>query len=183
MRATVIQEWKTLGRVRWDATEGCSEGEEGTAWEAFEAFQHSEWTVKKIGGIRNLAGTVQRRVSTVTSHMAKHFPNKAIPVFFVTVTRKHLALDECIKRSAHELVSGRRAGSVKCRRCLQVCGRKKLRIWLPVARVPWQAKRAPPGPLPLVVLGQEEAEETDLQNDDWLPAFGPAPAPRSHECA
>ena len=39
------------------------------------------WTVKKIG-------------------------NKSILVFFITFPRKRLAVDECIKRGAHELVAG-----------------------------------------------------------------------------
>ena len=38
---------------------------------------------------------------------------------------------ECIKLSAHELVAGRRAGSVKCKKCWQVCGKRNLRSWLP----------------------------------------------------
>ena len=43
-----------------------------------EAHQHSECTIKKIGGIRDLARAVQRRVATVTLHIAEHFPNKSI---------------------------------------------------------------------------------------------------------
>ena len=84
-----------------------------------EAHQHPEW----VGGIRNLSSTVQR-VPTVTLHMADLFQNKAIPVSHVSLPRKRLALEECIKISAHELVAGRGAGSMKCKRCWQVCGRK-----------------------------------------------------------
>ena len=44
-----------------------------TDWAAkgAEAHQHSEWTIQKIGGVRSLARTVQRRVATVTLHMAE----------------------------------------------------------------------------------------------------------------
>ena len=121
---------------------------------------------------------------TVTLHTLEHFPNKSIPVPCVSLPRKRLALDECIKISAHELVARRRAGSAKCKKCLQVCGRKNLCMWLPTACVPRLAKRAPPVPLPPVVpvsgllrhdLDQEEAEpkseEDEDQNDAWLPAF------------
>ena len=47
---------------------------------------------------------------------------------------------ECIRLSAHEIVAGRRGGSVKCTKCLQVCGKKHLRVWLLTACIPWQAK-------------------------------------------
>ena len=62
---------------------------------------------------------------------------------YVAVPRKHQELEECIGLFVHVLVAGRRVGSVKCAKCLQVCGKKHLRFWLPTACMPWQAKNAP----------------------------------------
>ena len=107
-----------------------------------EAHQHSEWTVKKIAGVRSLARAVQRR-ATVTLDMAEQYPNKSFWVSHVAVPRKHLGLEECIELPAHVLVAGRRAGSVKCTTCLQVCVNKNPRFWLPTARTRWQAKNTP----------------------------------------
>ena len=56
---------------------------------------------------------MQRRVATVTLHMAEQYPG------------------ECIRLSAYEIVAGRRAGPVKCIKWLLICGKKHLRIWLP----------------------------------------------------
>ena len=67
-----------------------------------------------MAGVRSLASPVQSRVATVTLDMAEHYPNKSIWVSHVAVPRKHLGLEECIELSAHVLVAGRRAGSVKC---------------------------------------------------------------------
>ena len=145
-----------------------------------EAHQHSEWTLKTTGGIRNLARAVQRRVATVTWPSTSRKSPSRCP------TSRSLAstsLEECIRLFAHEIVAGRRAGSVKCKKCLHVCGKKNLRSWLPSACVPWQVKSAPPAPLPpglpvpgpLVKNDQEEAEpqyeEDERQNDVWQPAF------------
>ena len=79
-----------------------------------EAHQHSEWTIKKIAGVRSLARQVQSRVATVTLDMAEQYPNKSFWVSHVAVPRKHLGLEECIELPAHVLVAGRSAGSVKC---------------------------------------------------------------------
>ena len=108
-----------------------------------ETHQHSEWTVKKIARVRSLARAVQSRVATVTLDMAEHYLDKSIWVSHVAVPRKHLGLEECIELSAHVLVAGRRAGSVKCTKCLQVCVNKHPRFWLPTARTRWQAKNTP----------------------------------------
>ena len=53
--------------------------------------------------------------------MAEHFPNNSIPVSYVAVPRKRLALDEYITLSAHELVAGCRACSVKWCPCQARC--------------------------------------------------------------
>ena len=103
-----------------------------------EAYQDSEWSVKKIVGVRILARTVQRQVATDTLHMAEQYPNKSIQVSHVAVHRKHAPLEECIRLSAHEIV----AGSAKCTKCLQVCGKEQLRVWLQTTCIPWQAKDA-----------------------------------------
>ena len=92
------------------------------AAEGTEAHQHPEWTIKKRSGPPGIW-------PLSPLHMAEHFPNKPIPVTFVTVPRKRLAMDGCIKRSAHELVAGRRADSVKCKRCMQVCGKEEPAHW------------------------------------------------------
>ena len=73
--------------------------------EGAEAHQHSEWTVKKIAGVRNLASTVQRRVATVTSHMAEQYPLQSTQVSYVAVPRKRAPLEECIRVSEHESVA------------------------------------------------------------------------------
>ena len=57
---------------------------------------------------------------------ADQYPNKSIQVSCVAVPRKRAPLEECIRLSAHEIVAGRRIGSVKCTQCLQVCGKKQL---------------------------------------------------------
>ena len=135
--------------------------------EGAEAHHHSHWTAKKISGVRSLARTVQRRVATVTLHMAEQYPTKSIQVSHVAVPRKRAPLEECIRVSEHEIVAWRRAGSVKCSKCLQVYGKKQLRVWLPTSRILWQAKDAlfiPPPPglpapdLPLNSFDQEDAE-------------------------
>ena len=82
-----------------------------------EARPHSEWTVKKIQGVGSLARTVQRHVATLTLHMAEQYPNKSVQVSHVAVLRKRAPLEECIRLSAHEIVAGRRIGSVKCTKC------------------------------------------------------------------
>ena len=68
----------------------------------------------------------------------------------VAVARKRTPLEECIRLSAHEIVAGRRISSVMCTKCLQVCGKKQLCVWLATACVPWKATDAlviapPPG--------------------------------------
>ena len=98
---------------------------------------------RKIPEVRILARPVQSRVATVTLDMAEQYPNKSFWVSHVAVPRKHLGLEECIELSAHVLVAGRRAGSVKCTKCLQVCVNKHPRFWLPTARTRWQAKNTP----------------------------------------
>ena len=66
-----------------------------------EAHQHSEWTV-------------ERRVATVTLHMAEQYPNKSISCF---LTLQSLgSVHHWKSASAHEIVAGRRIGSVKCMR-------------------------------------------------------------------
>ena len=113
---------------------------------------------------------MQRRVATVSLHMAKQYPNKSIQVSHVAVLRKRAPLEECIRVSQHEIVAG--------------CGKKQLRVWLPTLCIPWQAKDAliitlPPGlpapDLPLNNSHQEDAEtqyEDDApQNDAWQAAF------------
>ena len=107
-----------------------------------EAHKHSEWTIKKIAGVRSLARAVQRR-ATVTLDMAEQHLDKSIWVSHVAVPRKHLGLEECIELPARVLVAGRRAGSVKCAKCLQVCVNKYPRFRLPTARTRWQAKNTP----------------------------------------
>ena len=74
---------------------------------------------------------------------ADQYPNKSIQVSCVAVPRKRAPLEECIRLSAHEIVAGRRIGSVKCTQCLQVCGKKQLvACLLATTCVPWQAKDA-----------------------------------------
>ena len=78
----------------------------------------------------------------------------------------------------------RRAGSVKCTKCLHVCGGKHLRVWLPTTCIPWQAKDAlfiplPPG-LPALdpSLNNSDQEDAELQHEEdeshnevWQAAF------------
>ena len=45
-------------------------------------------------------------------------------------------------------MAGRWAGSVKCTKCLPVCGKKQLPVWLPTSCIPWQANDALFIPLP-----------------------------------
>ena len=61
--------------------------------------------------------------------------------------------------NSHEVVAGRRARSFNCRKCLQVCGRKNLRTWLPTACVLWLAKCA------LRVIAPRCARAGPLRND------------------
>ena len=74
-----------------------------------EPHQHSEWTVKKTAGVSSFAMTAQRRVATVTLHMAEQYPNKSIQVSHVAVRRKRASLEECVKLSAQEIVAGAQA--------------------------------------------------------------------------
>ena len=116
--------------------------------------------------------------------MAEQYPNQPTLVSHVAVPGKRVPLEECISLSAQETVAGRRAGSAKCTKCLQVCGKKHLRVWLPTTCMPWQAKDAlfiplPPGlpasDPPLNNFDQEDAEpqyeEDESQNDVWQVAF------------
>ena len=68
-----------------------------------EPHKRSEWTVDKIGGIRNLGCYVAHDQA---------FPEQVRPcVQRVTVPHTRFALYECIKLSTHELVAGCSAGS------------------------------------------------------------------------
>ena len=96
------------------------------AAKAAEAHLHSEWTIKKIAGVRRLARTVQRRVATVTLHMAEQYPNTSILLSHVAIPRERVPLEEsgCLRM---RLWRGAGVGFVKCIKCLQVCGKKHLR--------------------------------------------------------
>ena len=151
-----------------------------------EAHRHFQWTIiEQVAGVRSLARTVQRRVATVTLHKAEQYSNKSMLVSHVAVPRKRVPLEECIGLSAHEIVAGRRVGSVKCTKCLQVCGKKHLHVWLPATCIPWQVYDALFIPLPLGLpaadpplnnFDQEDAEpqneEDESQNDVRHAAFG-----------
>ena len=115
-------------------------------------------------------------------HLPWTWPSRSIQVSYVAVPRKR-ALEECTRMSEHEIVAGRRAGSVKCTKCLQVCGKKQLRVWLPTS-LPWKAKDAlfiplplglPAPSLPLNNFDQEDAEiqheDDEPQNDVWQAVF------------
>ena len=80
-----------------------------------EAHQHSEWTVEKMSGVRSPARTVQRRVATVTLHMAEQCPNKSAQVScvaFPTVRQVVRARDRCRARDrlrvVHQVPAGLR---------------------------------------------------------------------------
>ena len=75
-----------------------------------EAHQHSEWTIKKMAGVRSLARPVQSRVATVTLDMAEQYLDNSIWVSHVAVPRKDLGLEERIELSAHVLVAGAQGG-------------------------------------------------------------------------
>ena len=127
-----------------------------------DAHQHSEWTVKKIVGVRKLAVQPWRCGAGVPPSPCTWYPNKSILVSHVTVPRKRVSLEERVGLSAHETVAGRRAGSVKCMKCVQVCGKKDLRVWLPTTCIPWQAKDA---------LPSSSTREDEPQNHAWQAAF------------
>ena len=74
---------------------------------------------------------------------------------------------------------------MKCAMCLQGCGKKQLRFWLPSACTPWQAKDALFIPLPLGFAtlpdwplnkfdsedGEIKYEDDEPQNDAWQAVF------------
>ena len=123
-------------------------------------------------GVRSLARTVQRQVATDTLHMAGSIPTSPFrcPMSRSIASMHHWK--ECIRLSAHEIVAGRKAGSAKCTKCLQVCGKKQLRVWLATACVSWQAKDAlvialPPGqPAPDLPMNKFDHEHAETQHED-----------------
>ena len=94
-RAHRVGQWCVLCNQYWDAVENHSESHasewslwsvhqqiwmfagnefaDGLAAKGAEAHQHSEWTIKKIAGVRSLVRAVQRRVATVTVDMSEHY--------------------------------------------------------------------------------------------------------------
>ena len=70
--------------------------------------------------------------------------------------------EECIQLSAHEIIAGRKAVSVKCTECLQVFGKKQLRVWLATTCVPWQPKDA----LVIALPPSQPFPDTSMNNFD-----------------
>ena len=77
------------------------------------------------------------------------------------------------------IVAGRSVGSVKCTKCLQVCGKNQLWVWLPTTCTPWQAKDALFIPLPLGLPlndfdhedDETQYEDDETQNNAWQAVF------------
>ena len=128
--------------------------------------QHADSTVKKIAGVWSLGRMVQRRCQ----HMVVQYSHKSTPVSHVAVPRKRTQLEECIRLSAHEIVAGRRAGSVKCTKCVACLAANEVhtvaseRCALHPTAV-WVAS----------IFDQEDAEpqyeEDEHQNDAWQVVF------------
>ena len=65
---------------------------------------------------------------------------------------------------------------MKCTKCLQVCGKKQLRVWQTTTCIPWRAKDAlfiplPPGLQRFSGRRRDQHEEDEPQNDAWQAVF------------
>ena len=74
-----------------------------------------------------------------------------------------------MRLSVHELVAGRRAGSAKCKKCLQVCG-CQWRAYLGKPKMP-SSSHSHQGCQRLVRYSFDQ-EEAELQSEDDKPQIG-----------
>ena len=72
------------------------------------------------------------------------------------------------------MVAGSRAGPVKCIKWFQVCGKRRLRVWLLTTCIPWQAKDAlcislpPILPAPGTLSNNFDEEDAEHQYEEDL---------------
>ena len=135
-----------------------------------EAHQDSEWTLKTFAGVGNLATTVQWRVATW--HVAVPQQVHSGLLCLQPLGRGH-RWKSASGWSAHEiLLQGRRIGSVKCTKCVHVCFKKQLRVWLQTTCVPWRAKDDALHPFAAWVATSRPAAERFRQWRCWGPIRG-----------